>query len=166
MAGWLEMSYGWRTHRPFLSNAAATTRSHRAPPESAARTLAASVQVAITWRGAPPKEGTPGDISPPIRPSTATSQAPRVGCCTNHIRARLQISCRSPQPLSRESPLAHLGFTAPANGATGCSLGERQNPSWIPSLTGVLLGHRACDSFNLIARSRCVFVPDHRPAHA
>jgi len=105
MAGWLEMSYGWRTHRPFLSNAAATTRSHRATPESAARTLAASVQVAITWRGAPPKEGTPGDISPPIRPSTATSQAPRVGCCTNHIRARLQISCRSPQPHSWNRPL-------------------------------------------------------------
>ncbi len=63
-----------------------------------------------------------------------------------------------------ESPLAHLGFTAPANGATGCSLGERQNPSWIPSPTGVLLGHRACNSFKLIARSRCAFVPDRRPA--
>ncbi len=68
-----------------------------------------------------------------------------------------------PTTTFRESPLAHLGFTAPANGATGCSLGERQNPSWIPSLTGVPTGHRACDSFKLIARSRCAFVPDRRP---
>ena len=58
------------------------------------------------------------------------------------------------------------GISAPANGATGCSLGERQNPSWIPNLTGILKGYRACDSFKLIARSRCVFVPDRRPAHA
>ena len=53
----------------------------------------------------PQEEGTPGDFSPPIRPSTATSQAPRVGCCTNHIRARPQISCRSPQPRSWNRPL-------------------------------------------------------------
>lgn len=67
--------------------------------------LTVQIQVAITWRGAPPKVGTPGDISPPIRPSTATSQAPRVGCCANHIRARPQISCRSPQPHSWNRPL-------------------------------------------------------------
>lgn len=55
--------------------------------------------------GEHPLRRPPGNISPPIRPSTATSQAPRVGCCTNHIRARLQISCRSPQPHSWNRPL-------------------------------------------------------------
>ena len=53
----------------------------------------------------PQKKEPPGNISPPIRPSTTTSQAPRVGCCANYIRARLQISCRSPQPHSWNRPL-------------------------------------------------------------
>lgn len=112
MAGWLEMSYGWRTHRPFLrqcgSDNAITSRDARIGCPNARSVGTGRHHMA----GSTPKRRNPREYFTPIRPSTATSQAPRVGCCANHIRARLQISCRSPQPHSWNRPLPTWDFSS------------------------------------------------------
>lgn len=73
--------------------------------------LTVQIQVAITWRGAPPKVGTPGDISPPIRPATALL----TGCRGSAVA---QDHILSAEPKSQVS-----GSTAAVHGIAPCPPG-------------------------------------------
>lgn len=162
--GWLEMSYGWRTHSPISEAMRQRLRDHIARrPNRLLRTH--SVETGRHhMAGSTPKRRNPRGMFHPrsVRPRPSNQDAAGWLLRESHSHQASNLVSK-PTTTFMESPLAHLGFTAPANGATGCSLGERQNPSWIPSLTGVPTGHQACDSFKSIARSGCVFVPDRRP---
>lgn len=120
---WLERSYRWRTSTPFLKQDGSDYAITRASPESAARTLAASAQVTITWRGAPSKEGTPGIFHPrSVRPRPSSQDAAGRLLHQDHILSAGPNSLVS-GPTAAVHGIAPCppGYTAPANGATGCS---------------------------------------------
>lgn len=73
--------------------------------------LTVQIQVAIRWQGAPPKVGTPGDISPPIRPATALL----TGCRGSAVA---QDHILSAEPKSQVS-----GSTAAVHGIAPCPPG-------------------------------------------
>jgi hypothetical protein len=88
-----------------ISKQCGSDYDHIASPESAARTLTASVQVAITWRGAPPKEGPRGIFHPrSVRPRPPHR---RRGLVVVRITSRPSIKSlvSMPQPHSWNRPL-------------------------------------------------------------
>lgn len=116
-------------------------------------TLTALGQLAITWRGAPPKKR-PREYFTPNPSVYGRLTGAAVWPCADHICARLQTCVEVSTTFLRIAPCPP-GNKAPATGATGCMSNERRNPHGFLTSPGVQYGHQACDSFNLIANCGC-----------